>query len=210
MVFTEQSPNCGGDPLKPFRCYHLIADNVFKLLNSNHLQNTCNNNNINKNSFEINGIDKNASGHTNDNKSPKQTDILNNPSNGYQSDFNTPVLQSKSDNTVDLQLPDINTPHNQPIKFQSNVLTPVQPSNIVKNQIGDVKIKSKITPSKPLNKRRILKILKKFDRKDFESIPDNKNIVNDFVDKVSVDTPNPKQSSFKSTSKKFRCRKINF
>jgi hypothetical protein len=210
MVFTEQSPNCGGDPLKPFRCYHLIADNVFKLLNSNHLQNTCNNNNINKNSFEINGIDKNASGYTNDNKTPKQTDILNNPSNEYQSDFNTPVLQSQSDNTVDLQLPDINTPHNQPIKFQSNVLTPAQPSNIVKNQVGDVKIKPKIIPSKPQNKRRIKKIPKKIDRKDFESFPDHKNIDSEVVDRISVDTPNPKQNSFKSISNKIQIQKNKF
>ena len=208
MVFTDQSSNCGGDPLKPFRCYHLIADNVFKLLNSNQTQNTCNNNNINKNSFEINGIDKNVSGYTNDNKTLKQTDILNNPSNENQSDVNNPVLQPKSDNTVKSQTPDINTGHNQLVKLQSDGLTSVQPLNTVKNQIGDVKINSKIMPSKSLNKRRIKKIPNKFDRKDFEDIPDDKNIVSDFVDRVSAIIPNPKQSSFKSVSKKSKFLRV--
>lgn len=210
MVFTEQTSNCGGDPLKPFRCYHLIADNVFKLLNSNHLQDTCNNNNINKNSFEINTMEKNASGYTNGNKTLKQTDVLNNPSNEYQSDFNVPDLQSKSDNTAHPQSPDINTQHNQLVKFPSDVLAPAQPSNTFKNQIGDVKIKSKITPSKQQNKRRIKKIPKKIDRKDFESFPDNKNVVNEIVERVSVDTPNPKQSRFKSTSNKIQIQKNKF
>ena len=55
MVFTEQSSECGGNPLKPFRCSHLIADNIFKLLNSSQ---TCNNTNKNTNSIGINGLEK--------------------------------------------------------------------------------------------------------------------------------------------------------
>ena len=54
MVFTPESSECGGNPLKPFRCYHLIADNIFKLLNSNQ---ACNNSNKNNNSIQINGLE---------------------------------------------------------------------------------------------------------------------------------------------------------
>ena len=85
MVFTEQSSKCGGDSLKPFRCYHLIADNVFKLLNSSQ---TCNNINKNTNSVEINGLEKNVNGYTKYNNSLEQTDVgvLNNPTNENPSD----------------------------------------------------------------------------------------------------------------------------
>ena len=65
MVFTEQPEKCPGDGLKTFRCYHLIADNIYKLLSSGHYQNSCNNftnnNNISNNCIEpVKQIDNNT------------------------------------------------------------------------------------------------------------------------------------------------------
>ena len=53
MVFTEPSEKGSGDGLKGFRCYHLIADNIYKLLSSGHYQNSCNNIVNNSNSMVI-------------------------------------------------------------------------------------------------------------------------------------------------------------
>ena len=56
MVFTEPPEKCPGDGLKTFRCYHLIADNIYKLLSSGHYQNSCNNSTNNNNSLVIPGM----------------------------------------------------------------------------------------------------------------------------------------------------------
>ena len=201
MVFTEQSSKCGGDPLKPFRCYHLIADNVFRLLN---FSRTCNNINNNTNSVEINGLEKNVNGYTTYNKSLKQTDvgILNNPTNGDPSDTNNPISQQQTNYTVKPQLSDINSDPNQHVKLQSGDIPPTQSQNTTRKQFDGVKNKSKNTPSKLTYKRKTKKIPVKFNQKDFEDTPSNKNFINNSASNISVDTPNPKQSNFKSVSKK--------
>ena len=209
MVFTEQSSKCGGDPLKPFRCYHLIADNVFKLLNSSQ---TCNNINKNTNSVEINGLEKNVDGYTTYNKSLKQTDvgILNNPTNGEPSDTNNPILQQQTDHTVKPQLSNINTDPKQHVKLQSGVIPPTHSPNTTRKRYDGVKNKPKNTTSKLIYKRKIKKIPVKFNQKDFEDTPSNTNFINNSIGGNSVDTPNPKQSNLKSVSKKIRVQKNKF
>ena len=237
MVFTEEKSSCGGDPLKPFRCYHLIADNVFKLLNSNQTQITCGANNINKNSFEISGVEKIDDGYTPNNKILKQTDNLNNQPNENQLGDTNPVLQPKSDNTVTPYSTDINNIHNQPVNSQSDGSTSTQPLNIVKKQIDGVKTSQKMVPSKPsdrhkinviknhidkkknilkmkpskpLDKHGIRKTPNKIDKKVFETPPNDKNITSEYVGGDSATTPIPKQNSFKSTSKKIEVQKNKF
>ena len=57
MVFTEPSEKCPGDGLKTFRCYHLVADNIYNLLSSGHYQKSCNNI-TNNNSLVVPGLEK--------------------------------------------------------------------------------------------------------------------------------------------------------
>jgi hypothetical protein len=209
MVFTEQTSKCGGDPLKPFRCYHLIADNVFKLLNSSQ---TCNNVNKNTNSVEINGLEKNVDGYTAYNKSPEQTDvgILNNPTNGEPPDTNNPILRPQSDYTVTPQLTNINTSPKQHVKLQLGVIPPTQSPIIARKQFDGVKNNSKNTASKLTYNRKIKKIPVKFNQKDFEDTSSNKNFINNSVGDNSVGTPNPEQSNLKSVPKKNRVQKNKF
>ena len=58
--------------------------------------------------------------------------------------------------------------------------------------------------------RKIKKIPVKFNQKDFEDTSSNKNFINNSVGDNSVDTPNPKQSNFKSVSKKICVQKNKF
>ena len=116
MVFTPDSPECGGKSLKTFRCYHLIADNIFKLINSNQ---TCNNSNKNNNSIQINGLEKNVGGHSKYNNSLEQTDVdvLTNPTNEILSNTNNPSPYQQSNHTAVPSSSNINNNPNQSVNL---------------------------------------------------------------------------------------------
>ena len=56
MAFTENSLKCSSDNFKRFTCYHIISDNIFKLLTSKQNQND-ENINTNKSSIVISGLE---------------------------------------------------------------------------------------------------------------------------------------------------------
>jgi hypothetical protein len=108
MVFTEQPEKCPGDGLKTFRCYHLIADNIYKLLSSGHYQNSCNNFTNNNNSLIIPGIEKDLNRNISNNCNELVKQIDNNTQNnsGINSQLEitesniTPELASGIDNVT--------------------------------------------------------------------------------------------------------------
>ena len=201
MVFTPESSECGGNPLKPFRCYHLIADNIFKLLNSNQ---ACNNSNKNNNSIQINGLEKNAGGHSKYNNSLEQTDVgvLINPTNEILSNTNNPTPHQQTNHTAVPSLSNINTNPNQSVKLQPGDISQTQPQNIARRQITSIKKNSKNTNPKLTYKRKIKKSPIKIKQKEFEDIPNNKNFTHYSTNDISVDTPDLKQSNFKDEIKK--------
>ena len=84
MVSTEPSEKCPGDGLKAFRCYHLIADNIYRLLSSGHYQNSCNNIINNSNSMVIPSQEKDLNRNISNNyiELARQTDNNNQNNSG--------------------------------------------------------------------------------------------------------------------------------
>ena len=105
MVFTELSEKCPpGDGLKTFRCYHLIADNIYNLLSSGHYQKSCNNI-TNNNSLLVPGF---------------ETDLNRNVSNNRietvkQRDDNTPTSSNVNTRLKILDPLDITTQTDPPL-----------------------------------------------------------------------------------------------
>ena len=86
MAFTENSVKCSNDNSKRFTCYHLISDNIFKLLTNTQNHND-KNVNTNQSSVIISGLDPNPDRYLSNNPSDIQKqseydkdDDTNNPS----------------------------------------------------------------------------------------------------------------------------------
>ena len=105
MVFTELSEKCPpADGLKTFRCYHLIADNIYNLLSSGHYQKSCNNI-TNNNSLLVPGFEKDLN----------RNDSNNRIETVKQRDDNTPTSSNVNTRLKILDPLDITTQTDPPL-----------------------------------------------------------------------------------------------